>query len=68
MHVVYKYYTNMLVNRLFVRKIGLPRTNFDGIHTESCHGVFFSLIFSQVLLQLYWEGPPHVLNINITFS
>ena len=46
MHVVYKYYTNMPVNRLLVLKIGLPGTSFDGIHTEICPNIVFSFSYS----------------------
>ena len=47
MHVVYKYYTNMPVNRLLVLKISLPAgTSFDGIHTEICPGLDFSFPYS----------------------
>ena len=47
MHIVYKYYTNMPVNKTFGLEIGLPGTTFDVKHTESCASTV-SLIFSQV--------------------
>ena len=46
MHVAYKYYTNMPINRLLVLKISLHGTSFDGIHTEICPDIVFSFSYS----------------------
>ena len=47
MHVVYKYYTNMSVNRRLVWKsVYLEPYNFDGIHIESSPGTVFSFSYS----------------------
>ena len=44
-----------------VMKIGL----LEMVYLQICPGMdFFHLIFSQVLLQIYEVGPPHVLYIH----